>query len=130
MKDLAPERMAQTIIQDELDRIESEEEVKILYACESGSRAWGFESKDSDYDVRFFYIRPPAWYLSVQKRRDVIERMLDDGLLDLVGWDLPKTRVTRTESLSKTAWISIEGASNASDRLGISIGSNLFKTGL
>lgn len=78
-------------IQSELDRIESEENLKILYACESGSRAWGFESKDSDYDVRFFYIRPPAWYLSIQKRRDVIERMLYDRSLDLVGWDLLKT---------------------------------------
>jgi len=91
MNDMHVIKTRETAIQKELDRIESEEEVKILYACESGSRAWGFESQDSDYDVRFFYIRPPAWYLSIQKRRDVIERMLDDGLLDLVGWDLPKT---------------------------------------
>ena len=78
-------------IQSELARIESEENLRILYACESGSRAWGFASKDSDYDVRFFYIRPPAWYLSIEKKQDVIERMLQDGLLDIVGWDLPKT---------------------------------------
>ena len=83
--------MKEKTIQVELDRIEAEENLKILYACESGSRAWGFESKDSDYDVRFFYIRPPAWYLSIQNRRDVIERMLENRLLDLVGWDLPKT---------------------------------------
>ena len=83
--------MQEATIQAELDRIEAEENLKILYACESGSRAWGFESQDSDYDVRFFYIRPPAWYLSIQKRRDVIEQMLENRLLDLVGWDLPKT---------------------------------------
>jgi len=83
--------MQEATIQAELDRIEAEENLKILYACESGSRAWGFESQDSDYDVRFFYIRPPAWYLSIQKRRDVIERMLHDRQLDIVGWDLPKT---------------------------------------
>lgn len=76
-------------IKDELNRIEMEESVHILYACESGSRAWGFESKDSDYDIRFIYLRPVAWYLSIQKRRDVIERPIS-GALDLVGWDLPK----------------------------------------
>jgi uncharacterized protein len=76
-------------IQSELDRIEREETVRVLYACESGSRAWGFESQDSDYDVRFFYVRPADWYLSIQKRRDVIERPLQ-GELDLSGWDLPK----------------------------------------
>jgi len=58
----------ETRIQTELDRIEAEEQVSILYACEPGSRAWDFESKDSDYDVRFFYLRqlrrreiPPHW---------------------------------------------------------------------
>lgn len=76
-------------IASELDRIEQEEQVRILYACESGSRAWGFPSADSDYDVRFVYVRPTAWYLSVQKRRDVIERMVGDKF-DLVGWGLPK----------------------------------------
>lgn len=74
-----------------LDRIEDEHGVKILYACESGSRAWGFESADSDYDVRFIYVHPPAWYLSVdlETRRDVVE-LWADGSLDLSGWDLRK----------------------------------------
>ena len=65
-------------ILEELKRIEKEEDVRILYACESGSRAWGFPSKDSDYDVRFLYIRPVDWYLSIFEKRDVIERPISD----------------------------------------------------
>lgn len=76
-------------ILEELKRIEKEEEVQILYACESGSRAWGFPSKDSDYDVRFIYIRPLEWYLSIFEKRDVIERPIS-GMLDINGWDLKK----------------------------------------
>ncbi len=73
----------------ELQTIEMEENVRILYACESGSRAWGFPSKDSDYDVRFIYIRPEDWYLSIFEKRDVIERPISDRL-DINGWDLKK----------------------------------------
>jgi predicted nucleotidyltransferase len=69
--------------------LQEREQIRVLYACESGSRAWGFASKDSDYDVRFLYVRKPAWYLSIQKRRDVIEQMVDQDL-DVAGWDLPK----------------------------------------
>ena len=76
-------------IQNELERLEHSEGVRILYAVESGSRAWGFPSRDSDYDVRFIYLRPLDWYLSVDTRRDVIEHTLEP--LDLSGWDLPKT---------------------------------------
>lgn len=72
-----------------LEHIEREENVRILYACESGSRAWGFPSKDSDYDVRFIYIRPVDWYLSIFEKRDVIERPISD-MLDINGWDLRK----------------------------------------
>ena len=61
----------------------------MLYACESGSRARGFESTDSDYDVRFIYIHRTDWYLSLRKRRDVIERMVGEKL-DFAGWDLTK----------------------------------------
>ncbi|WP_127531338.1 nucleotidyltransferase domain-containing protein [Paenibacillus kobensis] len=78
-----------TEIQDQLNKIEQEENVRILYACESGSRAWGFPSQDSDYDVRFIYVRPVDWYLSIQDRRDVIERPISDQL-DVNGWDLKK----------------------------------------
>jgi len=74
-----------------LREIEEEENITILYACESGSRAWGFASEDSDYDVRFLYLRPRDWYLSidVEEKRDVIERPIIN-MLDINGWDLRK----------------------------------------
>ncbi len=74
-----------------LSLIETDENVKILYACESGSRAWGFPSADSDYDVRFIYVHPQEWYLSIdlEDKRDVIERPINDEL-DISGWDLRK----------------------------------------
>ncbi|ULL13924.1 nucleotidyltransferase domain-containing protein [Paenibacillus sp. H1-7] len=77
------------LIMQELRRIEQEEQVRILYACESGSRAWGFPSQDSDYDVRFLYIRPVDWYVSIFDKRDVIERPIN-SMLDINGWDLKK----------------------------------------
>lgn len=79
----------QARIQAELDAIEQKEAVRILLAVESGSRAWGFPSPDSDYDVRFLYLRPIDSYLAVTPRRDVIERPID-ALLDINGWDLRK----------------------------------------
>ncbi len=72
-----------------LAAVEREDGVRILHAIESGSRAWGFPSRDSDYDVRFIFVRPLADYLRVSPPRDVIERPIDD-LLDLGGWDLRK----------------------------------------
>jgi predicted nucleotidyltransferase len=72
-----------------LAAIEAEANVCIFYACESGSRAWGFPSADSDYDVRFLYLHPVDWYLSIDQRRDVIEKPIHD-LIDLNGWDLRK----------------------------------------
>ncbi|MFD2562748.1 nucleotidyltransferase domain-containing protein [Aquimarina rubra] len=72
-----------------LKEIEEERGVKINYACESGSRAWGFASPDSDYDVRFLYTKPLAWYLSVSEKRDTIDIM--DGDFDAVGWELRKS---------------------------------------
>lgn len=80
------------VILDELHNIEQEEGVRVLYACESGSRAWGFPSQDSDYDVRFLYVRPRDWYLSIFEGRDVIERPISNKL-DLSGWDLKKALV-------------------------------------
>lgn len=74
---------------DELRQIEAEQDVKILFAIESGSRAWGFPSPDSDYDARFVYARRPDWYLSIMPGRDVIELPIDD-LLDINGWDIKK----------------------------------------
>ena len=78
------------MILEVLRRIEEKEGVMIIYACESGSRAWGFASADSDYDVRFIYVRPLDWYLSVDERKDVIEVQVDDEL-DINGWDLQKS---------------------------------------
>lgn len=79
-------------ILDKLSEIEQKENVKVLYAVESGSRAWGVESPDSDYDVRFVYVRPKEEYLSLQEKRDVIEWQLDE-VLDINGWDLKKTLI-------------------------------------
>ena len=76
-------------IEARLAAIEQVEGVRILYACESWSRAWGFPSADSDYDVRFIYAHPAEWYLSIQDRRDVIERAME-GLIDESGWDIRK----------------------------------------
>jgi len=75
-------------IQNALARLASDHAVRILYACESGSRAWGFASRDSDYDVRFLYARKVEDYLTLKPHRDVIEHMQDD--LDLAGWDIFK----------------------------------------
>jgi uncharacterized protein len=78
-------------ITEQLHSIEQTENVRILYACESGSRAWGFASRDSDYDVRFIYIRPPEWYLRIdlETQSDVIELPIS-GELDINGWDIRK----------------------------------------
>lgn len=73
-----------------LDEIEREEHVKILHAVESGSRAWGFASPDSDYDVRFVYVRTAKDYLRLDEKKDFIDWELDETL-DISGWDLPKT---------------------------------------
>ena len=85
---IIPENIYDEIL-SRLEKIQSEENIKILYACESGSRAWGFPSSDSDYDVRFIYIRKPEFYLSIDEGRDVIEYPIVDDI-DLSGWDLKK----------------------------------------
>ena len=85
--------MAQNIrkeIEQKLNEIETQRGVQILLAVESGSRAWGFASPDSDYDVRFIYMRPAKDYLRLDSPRDVIEWQLDE-VLDINGWDLTKT---------------------------------------
>ncbi|MBD0687718.1 MULTISPECIES: nucleotidyltransferase domain-containing protein [unclassified Pseudomonas] len=87
--------MVSVVVQEEvrsrLRRAESEHEVKVLLAVESGSRAWGFASPNSDYDARFIYVNKPEWYLSVglEERRDVIEYPIVDDM-DINGWDLRK----------------------------------------
>ena len=78
------------LIVSKLHEIEQMEKVRILLAVESGSRAWGFASPDSDYDVRFICIRDKEDYLRLNTRRDVIELPIDE-VLDINGWDLQKT---------------------------------------
>ena len=82
-------RITREIIPAKLREIEQKEHVHILHCVESGSRAWGFASPNSDYDVRFIYVRPLEYYLRLEKTRDVIEWQLDDTL-DINGWDLQK----------------------------------------
>lgn len=89
----------------ELQRIEHENQVRVLLAVESGSRAWGFASPDSDYDVRLLYVHQRDWYLSVFEHRDVIEEMLP-GDLDLSGWDLRKAlRLFSKCNLALNEWL-------------------------
>lgn len=78
------------LIVSKLHEIAQTENIRILLAVESGSRAWGFASPDSDYDVRFIYIRDKEQYLRLNAIRDVIELPVD-GVLDINGWDLQKT---------------------------------------
>ena len=82
-------RDIQKEIQENLTAIEEKNGVRILMSVESGSRAWGFASPDSDYDVRFIYMRPKDEYLRVDALPDVIEWKLDE-VLDINGWDLKK----------------------------------------
>lgn len=77
-------------ILEKLDQIEQDQHCRILLAVESGSRAWGFASPDSDYDVRFIYVRPREAYLRLEPLRDVIELPVNP-VLDINGWDLQKT---------------------------------------
>ena len=79
-----------TLIIQRLKDIELKYDVKVLLAIESGSRAWGFASKDSDYDVRFVYVHRKEWYLTLTEGRDVIEELDSDGVMDFAGWDLKK----------------------------------------
>jgi len=76
-------------IQSKLSALEADHDVRILFAIESGSRAWGFPSLDSDYDVRFIYAHQPEWYLSIEPGRDVIELPIE-GDWDINGWDIRK----------------------------------------
>lgn len=80
--------MRERVLQ-QLKAVEQRDNVRVLYACESGSRGWGFASPDSDYDVRFLYVHPPEWYLRVEAPRDVIELPIDDEL-DVCGWEWRK----------------------------------------
>lgn len=101
-----PETVRGSIL-SQLRKIEQQHNVNILYACESGSRAWGFASTNSDYDVRFIYMHPKDWYLSVdlERRRDVIELPIKDEL-DINGWDVRKAlQLLRKSNPSLLEWL-------------------------
>lgn len=92
-------------VRNALNRLETEQDVRVLYACESGSRAWGFASQDSDYDVRFLYVHRCEWYLSIESRRDVIEEPLCDGL-HVSGGELRKAlRLLRKSNPPLLEWM-------------------------
>lgn len=81
----------QSNIKKYLAQLEEEKGIQILLACETGSRAWGFPSPDSDYDVRIIYKHPKDWYLGLSEPKDTIELMLDNNEVDISGWDLRKS---------------------------------------
>ena len=88
-----------------LGDIERRHDVTVLFACESGSRGWGFASPDSDYDVRFIYVNRLAWYLTVEPGRDVIEQPIS-GELDVSGWDLRKAlQLLRQSNPTLLEWL-------------------------
>ena len=91
----------ENIIRKELSVIEKTKNVKILFACESGSRCWGFPSQDSNYDVRFIYARTPREYLKLQQTHDTYEWMLNDEL-DIIGWDITKFLLLMNKSNTAT----------------------------
>ncbi|MDA9774284.1 nucleotidyltransferase domain-containing protein [Saprospiraceae bacterium] len=74
-----------------LKTLEREKVIRILYACETGSRAWGFPSRDSDYDVRLIYRHNLHWYLGLSDKKDSIDLMFADNEIDITGWDLKKS---------------------------------------
>lgn len=94
-------------IQRRIDLAEQEHNVKVLYAVESGSRAWGFASPNSDYDVRFIYAHPKDWYVAVdfEEKRDVIEYPIVDEI-DISGWDVRKAlRLFKKSNPSFVEWL-------------------------
>lgn len=76
-------------IPDQLTQIEKTHQIEILFACEAGSRAWGFASPESDYDVRFLYKKNLDFYLSLQQEADQINLPIE-GDYDTGGWDIRK----------------------------------------
>ena len=81
----------QHTIQETIAQLERDKGIRVLYACESGSRAWGIPSPDSDYDVRFIYVHQLDWYLSLSNRKDTITIQSEEADLDMTGWDFRKT---------------------------------------
>lgn len=94
-----------TKILEKLNEIEKKKGIEILFAVESGSRAWGFESPDSDYDIRFVYKHNLEWYLNLSEKSDTIEFMTKEDL-DGSGWDLRKAlRLLHKSNASFLGWL-------------------------
>ncbi|WP_041257660.1 nucleotidyltransferase domain-containing protein [Fibrella aestuarina] len=92
-------------IKRELSRLEKQHDIKILYAVESGSRAWGFASTDSDWDVRYIYVHKLDWYLEIDSKRDNQEEILPNDI-DLAGWELKKAlRLFRKSNPPMLEWL-------------------------
>ncbi|MDU0368864.1 nucleotidyltransferase domain-containing protein [Hymenobacter endophyticus] len=92
-------------IQTALSQLEATHNIRVLYACESGSRAWGFPSPDSDYDVRFIYCHPADWYLTLDEGPDTLNFPVDDEL-DLAGWELRKAlKLLRGSNAALFEWL-------------------------
>jgi predicted nucleotidyltransferase len=92
-------------IKKELSQLENEHEIRILLAVESGSRAWGFASTDSDWDVRYIYIHRLDWYLKIDEQKDSQEEILPNDL-DLSGWELKKAlRLFRKSNPPMLEWL-------------------------
>lgn len=96
--------MKATIL-NKLEQIETEKGIKILFACESGSRGWGFPSPDSDFDVRFIYVHPFNHYLSVMEKKEQLDFAINDAL-DINGWDLQKVlQLMRKSNTTAFEWL-------------------------
>jgi uncharacterized protein len=94
-----------TEILNELSRLEQAHNIKVLYAVESGSRAWGFASTDSDWDVRYLYIHRLDWYLSIDEGKDNLLEILPNNI-DLAGWELKKAlRLFRKSNPPLLEWL-------------------------
>jgi len=91
-------------INNQLAELKERKQIKILFAVESGSRAWGFPSPDSDYDIRIIYMHEPDWYLSINDKKDTIDYFHGE-LLDVNGWDIRKTlRLLRKSNATPFEW--------------------------
>lgn len=94
-----------TTIINRLAAIERSNDIKILFACESGSRGWEFPSPDSDFDVRFIYVRPINHYLAISEKDDQLGFPINDEL-DIYGWDIKKVlKLIRKSNTTPFEWL-------------------------
>lgn len=95
----------ETKILEKLNEIERDRNIEVLFAVESGSRAWGFASPDSDYDIRFVYKHKTEWYLNLWEQKDTIQFMTEDEL-DGSGWDIRKAlKLLSKSNASLLGWL-------------------------